>query len=51
MKTNKMILDEAFERGKVVASFKAAKVLKENGYLNDFISSITGLTRTEIENL
>jgi hypothetical protein len=51
MKTNKMILDEAYEKGKVFASFRAAKVLKENGFSNDFISSVTGLLETEIENL
>ena len=51
MKTDKIILDEAYERGKVFASIKAANVLKENGFSNDFISSVTGLSETKIENL
>ena len=40
MKTNKMILDEAYEKGKIFASFRAAKVLKEKGF--DFQSVLVG---------
>lgn len=55
MKTNKMILDEAYQKGKIVgrmiSTLGIAKSLKENGISTYIISISTGLSETEIENL
>ena len=46
-----MILSEVYEREKIFASYRATKVVKKNGFSNDFILSITGPSEIKIENL
>ena len=44
-------VETAFDEGKMERSIEIAKTLKEKGFPNDIISSVTGLLETEIENL
>jgi predicted transposase/invertase (TIGR01784 family) len=43
--------DEGKDVGKMESTISIAKALKEKGMTNNFISSVTGLSETEIENL
>ena len=43
--------DEGKDAGKIESAFEIARALKDNGVLFDIISTSTGLTKSEIENL
>lgn len=44
-------VETAFDDGQKKKSIEIGKALKDKGMTNDFISSVTGLSETEIENL